>query len=229
MATRKTGGRVEAAIRERIVRWEYPPNHALGEEGLSREFGVSRSPVREALRVLEAEGFVNHIPNRGFFVRQFKSSEIEELYVVRLALELYSAEFLATHDDTHNDVRALAEPWRGILEGKSTPNAAELAQVDEAFHESLTRLTGNGMLLTQLHSINERLYVFREMDFAIAIETHTMVESCHSHIAVVDAILQGDPVAARETVRANLTMGLGNAETAMGRILLKTFNSAGKS
>src|SRR5262245_3219620 len=57
---------IVATLKERIVGWKYPPEHRLTEEGLCREFGVSRSPVREALRALVTNGFVRKLQNRGY-------------------------------------------------------------------------------------------------------------------------------------------------------------------
>ena len=81
---------IVATLKDRIIAWRYPPEHRLTEDGLCKEFGVSRSPVREALRVLATNGFVRRTDNRGYAVRQVKRKELEELYDFRLALELYA-------------------------------------------------------------------------------------------------------------------------------------------
>jgi DNA-binding GntR family transcriptional regulator len=217
--------RIISVIKERIFRWEYPPNHPLGEDVLCKDFGVSRSPVREALRSLEAEGLVHRVNNRGFFVRQFKSGEISELYLVRQALELFAVEHLAIHKITHDAVAGLANMWREIQAGVEPITSEKLARIDEHFHEQLVALTGNSMLLNHLRQINARLLVFREMDFAIVMERDAIRESCESHLEVVRAILEGDPLAAREALRGNLQMGLGNVNKAMGMILAKIFDA----
>ena len=224
----KAGNHVEpiiTAIRERVHRWEYPPNHPLGEELLCREFSVSRSPVREALRCLESEGIVRRIPNRGYFVRQYRTDEILDLYNVRLALELFVVERLALNAECHDDVKKLGDPWRRILNEPCLDDPCEIAKIDETFHEKLAEISGNSMLLNHLTGINARLYVFRAMDFIFVKENSTLKESCESHLHIVDAIVSGDPGSAREAIRANIGMGLGNVERSMGRILVKTFNS----
>lgn len=223
--TGRNGERIVAAIRERVINWEYPPNHLLGEEMLSQEFGVSRSPVREALRSLEAEGLVSRIPNRGYFVRQFKTDEIADLYVVRLALELFVVEHLATHPETHRAVAELAAIWRDLLAGRVSREPVAVAKTDEAFHERLAELTGNGMLLSHLHSINLRLYAFRSMDFTMVMEQGTLEASCQSHLAIIAAIASGDVEASRRTIKANIDMSHANVDKMMGRILAKSFNA----
>src|SRR5262249_24027065 len=74
------GSSLVQRLKKRIVSWEYPPDHRLVEERLCQEFGVSRSPVREALRVLTANGFVKKLPNGGYAVRQLHRAGIEEPY-----------------------------------------------------------------------------------------------------------------------------------------------------
>src|SRR5579862_5789452 len=74
---------IVATLKGRILAWRYPPEHRLTEDLLCREFGVSRSPVRAALRVRATNGFVRRMNNRGYAGRQVKVKELEELYDVR--------------------------------------------------------------------------------------------------------------------------------------------------
>src|SRR4026209_2316771 len=83
---------IVGTLKQRIVGWQYPPEHRLTEESLCREFGVSRSPVREALRALVTNGFVRKMQNRGYAVRQLDLREVEELYDLRTAIELHVVE-----------------------------------------------------------------------------------------------------------------------------------------
>src|SRR5438270_137987 len=102
---------IVATLKERIIAWQYPPEHRMTEEALCREFGVSRSPVREALRVLVTNGFIRRMPNRGYAVRQVSIKDIEELYDVRLALELYALEAVTAR----GALRANVEEGRSIV------------------------------------------------------------------------------------------------------------------
>ena len=81
---------IVGTLKERIVGWQYPPEHRLTEESLCREFGVSRSPVREALRVLVSNGFIKKLQNRGYAVRQldlrYPPIDEEKRELIRLAL-----------------------------------------------------------------------------------------------------------------------------------------------
>src|SRR5262249_15498420 len=140
---------VVETLKERIIGWQYPPDHRFTEEGLSREFGVSRSPVREALRVLATNGFIKKMPNRSYAVRRVAIGDMEELYEVRLALELYVVESLAATRAPKPALEALRRTWTAVR--RDPPRKGEaLAQLDQSFHEGLAEAAGNRTLLEQL-------------------------------------------------------------------------------
>src|SRR5262249_44796819 len=105
---------IVSALKERIIAWQYPPEHRMTEEALCREFGVSRSPVREALRVLVTNGLIRRMPNRGYAVRQVSIKDIEELYDVRMALELYALESITERGTQKKALAMLRETWEAI-------------------------------------------------------------------------------------------------------------------
>jgi DNA-binding GntR family transcriptional regulator len=192
-----------ATLKERIITWKYPPEHRLTEDTLCREFGVSRSPVREALRVLATNGFVRRTANRGYAVRQVKVNEVEEMYEVRLALELYVVESLATRGAPADELAAMAKAWNAV---RRRPKRAveELAALDARFHERLASLFGNATLMRQLETINERLHLFRTIDFA---KTDRVAGTCAQHLAIIDRIAARDVVGARDALRQNIEDG----------------------
>ena len=192
-----------ATLKERIITWKYPPEHRLTEDTLCREFGVSRSPVREALRVLATNGFVRRTANRGYAVRQVKVNEVEEMYEVRLALELYVVESLATRGAPADELAAMAKAWNAV---RRRPKRAveELAALDARFHERLASLFGNATLMRQLEAINERLHLFRTIDFA---KTDRVAGTCAQHLAIIDRIAARDVVGACDALRQNIEDG----------------------
>jgi DNA-binding GntR family transcriptional regulator len=136
-------------LNKRIVAWEYPPDYRLVEERLCAEFGVSRSPVREALRVLASNGLLKKPPNRGYAVRQPKVRDSEELCEVRLALELYVVEYLAASGVSAAVTNELRRTWSALLGGRQR-KGEELALLDASFHETLARAMDNKMLVAHL-------------------------------------------------------------------------------
>ncbi|HSD55149.1 MAG TPA: GntR family transcriptional regulator [Burkholderiales bacterium] len=210
---------IVATLKERIVAWEYPPEHRLTEEALCAEFGVSRSPVREALRALVTNGFVAKLANRGYAVRQLDLREIGELYDLRKALEVHVVEQLARDGRARPEVAALHRAWAKILAGPER-RGEELAQLDTTFHETLAAAAGNSMLLDQLRAINERLFVLRMIDFG---QPDRQATTCRQHMKVVERILAGDAAGARAAIERNIGDGRANVDTSIKEALAKAF------
>src|SRR5450759_3561190 len=100
---------VLAELRHRIVNGDYPPGQRLTEDRLAADFGVSRNPVREALRIVQAEGLVTMAPRRGAVVSTPDASTIADLFAVRTSLETVAAR-LAAERATPGDVSDLRTP-----------------------------------------------------------------------------------------------------------------------
>ncbi len=213
---------IVSTLKERIVGWNYPPEHRLTELGLCREFGVSRSPVREALRALVTNGFVKKLANRGYAVRQLDLNEVQELYDLRTALELHVVEQLAASDIKRAELDALRREWKAIL-AAAPRKGEELAQLDARFHETLAELAGNRMLLADLRRINERLLVLRMIDFGRHKRSDT---TCRQHMKVIERILAGDASGAREAMRRNIDDGRDNVNTSIKEALANAFSVA---
>src|SRR5215471_20361542 len=86
-------------LRRRIIECDYAPGHRLTEDRLADDFGVSRNPVREAIRVLEREGFLIAHPRRGAVVASVSAQDVENLFEVRLSLEVLAAQLAAQRID----------------------------------------------------------------------------------------------------------------------------------
>jgi len=212
---------IVATLKERIIHWQYPPEHRLTEAELCQKFGVSRSPVREALRTLATDGFLKKMPNRGYAVKQYNLREIEELYEVRLALELFVVECLAKRETAKKDeIDALKQTWTCLLNG-STKKDEELARLDTLFHETLAQVAGNKSLLRQLRAINERLLLFRMIDFGKA---HRAESTCHQHLEILKRIAAKDISGARRAMQRNIDEGRNNVHAAIKDALARAYS-----
>jgi DNA-binding GntR family transcriptional regulator len=210
-----------ATLKARIIRWEYPPTHRLTEENLCNEFGVSRIPVREALRMLVENNLVDRVPHRGCTVKQPNLTEIDELYEVRLALESYVAEQLATVGLSPKVTASLIQSWRTLTQGDFTALDGELlAREDTAFHEGLAAALGNSTLLGQLRMVNERLLFARMTDITTP---ERLAATCRQHLSILDAIARGDAPAARAAMQANINFGRNNVESALKDALARAY------
>lgn len=212
---------VTKALRNRIVQWEYPPNHPLNEEMLCQDFGVSRSPIREALKTLEAEGLVQRLKNRSYVVRQIRIVDIEELYDFRLALELYSLETLTQTPKLHDQVRAMREYW-DLLELKEGDSHG-LAMADQKLHEDLLTLVGNATFLTEIKKLNERFFIFRVLDFD---QPERIDITRAQHLDILDAVLEGNVEKARARLSKNILAGRNNVSQKFAKIVASSYENA---
>lgn len=224
--------KVYNAVKRRILYWEYPPGYHLTEDALCEEFEVSRIPVREALRMLEENTFVEKIPHRGCRVRQPNLAEINEIYAVRLALETHVVAHLAAEGMTAEAWDALYTTWheiehglesQGILNPQSPENIAEWARLDQAFHETLAQAAGNTFLCDMLRMIDERLHFLRLMDITTS---DRLMLTCQQHLAVLRQIQARDVAAAQAAIRKNIEFGNSNVKLALHAALAKSIYGA---
>jgi DNA-binding GntR family transcriptional regulator len=191
---------VLAELRRRIVDGEYAQGERLTETRLADDFGVSRNPVREALRVVAAEGFVHILPRRGAVVATLDETAVRDLFSVREQLETLAGG-LAAERATPADVarlRRLLDEARAATEAKDFDQVAEL---NSAFHRAVIEVSGNRWLL----SISAAMYHHVHWVFRVG-AAQRAPHSWEEHIRLVDTIESGDPeaatIAARDHVAA---------------------------
>lgn len=194
--TKKPSSRqIFEALSARISCWEIPSGTRLTEEGLSTEFGVSRSPVREALRLLEQAGHVERAPTRGYAVRALDLNRINEIYMVRTVLEELSVELAAAAVDT-----AAFESLRVRTAAACSAGGDELR---ETFHEELAQLGGNAELLEILSQIDAKIYAVRRLDSMVADRT---TAAQHEHLELLDLLKRGAVEDARQAMREHIRL-----------------------
>jgi DNA-binding GntR family transcriptional regulator len=208
-----------STLKNRIIWWKYPLEYRLTEEELCKEFGVSRSPVREALRELATHGFLEQLPRHGYVIKQLTPQQLLEAYDVRMALELFVVEQLAQRGETIKEIEDLKQTWTALLNGPP-PQTEELAELDTKFHETLAQALGNSTLLDQLRVINERLLVFRMSDFSRPERT---LITCRHHLNILARIEDKDMAGACKAMRENIEDGRNSVSLAIKEVLAKTY------
>lgn len=208
-------------LSERILRWDYLPGHRFTEDGLCKEFGVSRSPVREALNTLAENGLIEKRHGHGYSVKLLNFVEINELYDVRIALETYVIETICRVgvDDKH--LEELTSFWSNI-QSQLPEMAKAVAAADEEFHETLARLTGNTTLVSTLKSVDRRIHFVRLAD----ITTEERVRTTRlEHLELLAAIRDRDATRAREVLRKNIEGGRSSVERAIRDALAHAYHA----
>lgn len=145
-----TAREAHAALRSAIIAGTLPPDERLYESRIAEQLGISRTPVREALAMLEMEGFVLSVPNRGSVVRRIRPDEVRDTFEVRLVLEVHAARIAAERIDEARleKLEALQSQMdERLADGQSDPDAmAELAQLNATFHETVVAAAANPVL-----------------------------------------------------------------------------------
>lgn len=185
-------------IRDQIMNGVHTPGTRLVEDRLAAELGVSRNPVREALRVLEAEGFVEMIPRRGAVVAALSDREVEEIFEVRRALEGLAARLAARKCDARGKAafkQVLAESRQAVR----NPEPAELAALNTRFHELVVDIADNGHLRGVIVPLRGRMqWIFTRTVGARA------KDSLGEHVELAEAIIAHDEDRAAELAQAHI-------------------------
>ena len=185
-------------VRERIQSGALRPGERIREEALAAELGLSRTPVREALRRLEAEGYLAHQPHRGVVVRELDHQAVTELYLMREVLEGTAAAQAARHA-SDAEVATLAEM---LDEGaRAADDSARSAHLNRLFHRALYRGAHNRYLMAMLNGLDVSMTLLGRTTLALP---GRGAEAIAEHRAIVERIAAHDPAGAEAAARAHI-------------------------
>jgi DNA-binding GntR family transcriptional regulator len=191
-----------SVIRSSIISGEFARGQRLREEQLASIVGVSRTPVREALRRLDAEGLVEFAPNRGARVTAWSGQELHELYEMRAMLEGYGARLAATRVSPE-DLEELAALARRMetLSRRGASAADELTTANGQFHRALVTASGNVQLDTLVRSMMDVALITRTFQ---RYSPSRMRASAAQHTEIVEALRAGDAEWADAVMRTHI-------------------------
>jgi DNA-binding GntR family transcriptional regulator len=199
--------RLAAAIQGRILGGSIPIGARLRQEALADEFGVSRTPVREALRKLQVTGIVELLPHRGAVVRGPSARDIREAYDVRAELEGLAAELAAGLISDH-DLRRLREAEalfrqsvttlvaRGGRPSADWKDSSAWVQANDLFHQAILEASANRRLIATISDLHRSFP--RDLTWAaLSGNSRLLEENVEQHAAILSGIERGDPEEAR--------------------------------
>ncbi len=195
---------VAAAIRQEILAGRLKAGERLVESGLATTLGVSRAPVREALKLLSGEGLVSEEPNRGACVISLTEADVREIYDLRAALEVRAARLLA-RARRPDDAAALRRRVEDMETAASADDAVATSAADLAFHTTLLERTRNGRLL---ESFNRSVPVLRALLPLDESCYPSLTEAAAEHWRLVTAIEAGDESAAARCAQEHVENGV---------------------
>ena len=190
------------AIREGILAGTFAQGSHITARQLAEATGLSRTPVREAMRRLDAEGMISLIPNRGAFVASWSDSEIEQIYELRVLLESFAAQTAAEriNDAQRDRLKELAVEMTHLVEQRPVDVEA-IAEVNDKFHKGVLEACGNPRLRDLLGAITEvplQLSTFRRYS------VDELRRSAAQHAELVAALTVGDADWARSVMTSHI-------------------------
>ena len=183
-------------LRQAIIKGDLKPGERLLEIQLADKLGVSRTPVREAIRKLELEGLVTMVPRRGTTVLGITKKHLKDVLEIRSALEELALE-LACRRVTPEQYEELVR-LEALLEAKQdSDNAFELSDIDEKFHEQIYQATNNPRLIQLLANLREQMYRYR-LEYMKAKDKRPRL--IQEHQQIIKALKNKDSKAGRKAI-----------------------------
>ncbi len=194
---------VAERLRARIFSHELESGAWIDEQALAGEYGISRTPLREALKVLASEGLVTLKPRRGCYVTELSEEDLDEIFPLMALLEGRCA-FEATLKATAADLKRLQAVHAQLEAHGAAGDSDRFFETNQEFHRVLQRLAGNRWLNAMVEDMR-KVMMLRRRD-SLRLEGR-IVESLAEHRAVMDAIVARDAEAAEQRMRAHLLSG----------------------
>jgi DNA-binding GntR family transcriptional regulator len=177
----------------------------LDERQLAQDFGISRTPVREAMAQLEREGFVRSVPRRGVYIVRKTRKEVIELITAWAALESMAAR-LITENSLDADIASLRRMFATFENGQILAHLDEYSEVNIQFHQQIIQMSGNSVLIQMAENLFTHMRMIRRKTI---VEKDRAIKSIRDHMNIIEALEARDTPRAEELVR---THALGLAD-----------------
>ncbi len=191
------GRRLYKTLAEQIIKGEIKPGERLDERDLAERFEVSRTPVREALRGLQERGLVESMPRRGVVVATISLDGLEELFEAQCELEALCAR-RATESMTTMERKELELLHEQCAQQAASGDYLGYLDANNQFHAAIARGTHNAVLISMLSDLRDRLAPYRQTQPEVE---GRLAVSHAEHVAIAQAIFDGDPEAAFVAMR----------------------------
>jgi DNA-binding GntR family transcriptional regulator len=193
--------RVYRALKKAIISGQFSPGSVLVQEELCREFGASRTPIRDALTHLQAEGLIVALPNKGVFVRELSPKDVQDIYDTRLLLESAAAKEAAGRVNTEELKTVLARMVQ--LQKKRDFSFDSVRAVGGGFHRLIVLSSGNRMMKDILDRMEALVEVSR-IPFKECVERLEQINQ--EHINMVQALMRRDGEMAADLMKTHISL-----------------------
>ena len=186
------------SIKAYILRENLDEDTRLTEEFLSKQLGISKSPVREALNSLCTEGLLHIEPRRGAYLRRFSRKEVLDLYNLRETLETYAVGVAELTPKLLTEMRKSAQRTEKLLKARDKQGHIE---EDTRFHELISQATGNAELCRVLSNVQSQIWLCRRKTYDLSSSS-----APSAHRAIVDALEKSDRKAAQAAMKDHISL-----------------------
>lgn len=190
-------------IRDAILRGSLKPGERVSEPELAERFGISRTPIREAFRQLESEGYLQVIPRKGAVVASLSERDVEEFYAIKIILEGFAAR-MAAEKMSMKDIEKLEAINDKLKKLADEEDVKNFFKVHDEFHEVFIKAAGNEKLL---ELINQLIMRFKRLRLASLSQPGRMNVSVQEHEQLIEAFKRHDGKTADSLVRHTATLG----------------------
>ena len=187
-------------IKQKIFDFELMPGDLISEGNLTKLIAVSRTPLRQALQQLQHGGFIKAIPKVGWQVTPLNFDKLDEFYDFRILIELNAVKVLCSSNQDNEILKDLQKIWL-TPKSKRNFNSQEVGLLDEQFHISLVKASGNEEMLKTHSEITERIKIVRRLDFT---KTDRINTTYDEHGQIVKAILAKKTTEAQKLLKAHI-------------------------
>lgn len=195
--------RIVEFIKDSVISGRLKPGERVPEQEIAENFGISRTPIREAFRQLESEGFITVTPRKGAVVSPITDKDVSEFYAIKSLLEGYAAR-TACSKLTHREIKRL-ETLNAQMEKCAEKNDVKgFFKLDHQFHDTFLKACGNDKLCALIHHLVQQFERFRITAMALP---GRMNDSVKQHHEIIEAFKAGDTGLVENLVRANAERG----------------------
>ena len=187
-------------LRKAILRGELKPGERLMEIQLANKLGVSRTPIREAIRKLELEGLVVMIPRKGAEVAKITVRDLKDALEVRMAIDSLSVKLACERLD-EDDKTEIKQACVAFREAVKSGNVQAIVEGDERFHNTIYRASKNQKLITIAMNLREQVYRYR-FEYVKDFSYHENL--IREHDQITEAILKGDVETAQKIMKEHI-------------------------
>ena len=208
LASRPLYEEVADQLRVRIFAHELAPGTWIDEQTLAKEFGISRTPLREAIKVLAAEGLITMKLRRGAYVTEVNRGDLEQIFTILSLLEGQAAKEAATKAQ-EKDLNELDDMHLRLEKAAADRNLEQFFEVNVRFHERIIAIANNPWLTGVIADLRKVLKLQRKDSLS---RTGRLQSSLSEHREILKALLKRDPIAAEQAMRTHLARGLEAAK-----------------